>query len=117
MFGMKIAPRTLHGLERPIAVLYGLLWSCMILYGILWYCMAFAWSCMGSFWHLMAKQDLIGLESSFLAVIDQNLFGLVIEGKAFAVAPSNALFGFFCKNNHEDPDETSLSIMSKADAI
>ena len=49
-------------------VLCDLVWACMALYGLAWRCMAFLWS------HMIFYGRIL----SFLAVIDPNLFGLVL---------------------------------------
>ena len=49
---------------------YDLTWPFMVLYGLIWSYMAF-------YDHIDLNIDMIGLVSSFLAVIDPNSFGLV----------------------------------------
>ena len=56
-------------------VLYDLVWHFMVLFGFSWSCMAFLWSCLPFYGLLWQNIDLIGLKSSFLAVIDPNSFG------------------------------------------
>ena len=49
----------------------------MRFYGIVWYCIVFLWYCMVFLWSFMENIDLIGLESSFFAIIYPNSFGIV----------------------------------------
>ena len=80
MFTMKIAPNS--NLARPPASYCGfdLVLSFMVLNDIVWYFYGIV-NC-ETIWHfydlIWQNIDLIGFESSFLAVIDPNSFGLFL---------------------------------------
>ena len=62
-------------------VIYSPIWPFMVLDGLLLSFIVFLWSFYGLLWSfyglLWQNIDLLGLESSFLAVIDPNSFGLI----------------------------------------
>ena len=57
---------------------FNLIWPFMFLYGRLWSFMAFYGHIIVFYGLSMQNIELIGLVSSFLAVIDPNSFGLVL---------------------------------------
>ena len=75
MCGILQISMVLHGLLLSYMAFYGLIWPCMVLYGLVWFYMAFY----GLSWQNIDLIGLVSLVSSFLAVIDPNSFGLVLE--------------------------------------
>ena len=72
LYGL-VAFMTMYGLIRQSIDLFSILSSCMALYGLVW-------PCYGPMSHFMV---FYGRILSFLAVIDQNSFGLVMSQGTF----------------------------------
>ena len=93
MFAIKIASNWTESkdfkmdIAWPWATYCGLLWPFMVLYDLVWYFIILYGLIMvlyGLFYSLIRQNiDLIGIESSFLVVIDPNSFGLVFHRKNF----------------------------------
>ena len=73
-------------LARARATYCGLVWVLVVLHDLIWHFMVFYGLFVvlyGLFMVLWQNIDLSGLESSFLAVIDPNSFGLVLKNCRF----------------------------------
>ena len=69
-------------ISRPFVVFCNVAWPCKVIYSPIWPFMVLYGHIIVFYGRSWQNVDLIGLVSSFLAVIDPNSFGLVQKRKA-----------------------------------